>query len=399
MTELIELGEYQDWIGRLGAEDAHFIERELRPSISLRTELRDGQHVHVLNPNQYVGVVTLPSGTRLECRPRFPVRNLFYMLAVVYDLPFWREERAQFDRLDELLEFMAEFFAAQTEVRINHGLHREYVEQEENLATVRGRVVFAEDARQNYVLRHRTYCRYAEFSWDIPENQILKQVVYLLAGWGFRPGLRLQLGRIDAELGGITRTLLPASALDRISYHRLNEDYRPLHQLCRLFLEGASLSERAGPVEFRAFLVDMNELFERFVTRVLQQRAPRHTVVYEQENAYLDVRHAIPIRPDIVVRIGGNALLIADCKYKKIEQGEFRNQDVYQVLAYCTAARSPQGALFYPTYNAEVRGEVLIRNSEVLIREITLDLGRELEELVEECDRFARRVFSWLTNV
>ena len=33
-----------------------------------------------------------------------------------------------------------------------------------------------------------------------------------------------------------------------------------IHQLCRLFLEGASLTEELGVFDFRAFLVDMNKL-------------------------------------------------------------------------------------------------------------------------------------------
>ena len=396
MSELIELSEYQEWTGRLAAVDADFIARGLQPCISLRTELRDGQAVHVLNPHQYVGVITLPSGTRLESRPKVSVQNLFSMLAVVYDLPFQREQFAQFDRLDELLEFVTAFFAAQIEQRIDRGLYRSYVEQEGNLAIVRGRVVFAEDTRQNAILRHRTYCRYTEFSWDIPENQILRQVVHLLAGWDFRPGLRWRLGRIDAELTDLTRTLLPASALERFSYHRLNEDYRPLHQLCRLFLEGSSLSEHAGPFTFRTFLVDMNELFERFVTRVLQQRAPRHIVIDEQVTMYLDVDRVIRMRPDILVRKNGETLLIADCKYKKLHQGDFSNHDVYQMLAYCMAAGIARGALFYPVHNAQLWGEIHIPNSQVLIREMSLDLGGRLEEFEVECDRFARQVFSWL---
>jgi hypothetical protein len=32
---------------------------------------------YVLNPNQFVGVVALPSGRRLECYPKVPVRSLF----------------------------------------------------------------------------------------------------------------------------------------------------------------------------------------------------------------------------------------------------------------------------------------------------------------------------------
>src|SRR3712207_8376452 len=43
--------------------------------------------------------------------------------------------------------------------------------------------------------------------------------------------------------------------------------------ICRLFLEGSSISEESGSLDFQTFLVDMNGLFERFVTQVLRERA------------------------------------------------------------------------------------------------------------------------------
>ncbi len=48
----------------------------------------------------------------------------------------------------------------------------ELADQQDNLGVVRGRIEFARDIRENYVLRQRTYCRYSELIWDIPENQV-----------------------------------------------------------------------------------------------------------------------------------------------------------------------------------------------------------------------------------
>jgi 5-methylcytosine-specific restriction endonuclease McrBC regulatory subunit McrC len=82
--------------------------------------------------------------------------------------------------------------------------------------------------------------------------------------------------------------VLPASIISRFQYNRLNEDYWQLHQFCRLLLEGASLSEESGPFDFQTFLVDMNKLFERFVTQILLERALGNMVVDDQVPVYLD---------------------------------------------------------------------------------------------------------------
>jgi 5-methylcytosine-specific restriction enzyme subunit McrC len=393
VTEVVQLTEYQDWIGNLSGEDAEYILLHLSPKVAIRRRVQDDQYV--LNPNHYVGIVTLPSGRRLESYPKVPVRNLFYMLAVAFNLPSpFRDELAKYAQLDEILEFVVSFFADLVERRLDQGLYRSYVEQEDNLAMVRGRILFAEDVRRNYVLRHRTYSRYTEFSWDIPENQIIRQVTYLLGGWELRWNLRRRLHRLDGALTEITPVNLPVSMISRFQYNRLNEDYRQLHQFCRLFLEGASLSEESGPFDFQTFLIDMNKLFERFVAQILLERALDNMVIDDQVPVYLGYKRKVLMRPDIVVSEGETVVVVADCKYKRLEPDEFKNHDIYQMLAYCTATRVQRGLLIYPSHAAVIQDEVKIRNTQTAVRQVVIDLSKEeISELNQECDAFADGVF------
>ncbi len=123
LTQKVLLTEYHDWIGNLSEEDAEYILLRLSPKVAIRRRVQDDQYV--LNPNQYVGVVTLPSGRRLESYSKVPIRNLFYMLAVAFDLPSpFRDELAKYAQLDEILEFVVAFFADLVERRLDQGLHR-----------------------------------------------------------------------------------------------------------------------------------------------------------------------------------------------------------------------------------------------------------------------------------
>src|SRR5215203_1691130 len=401
MSTALILNEYEDHPAFLDPDDVIFITGQLQGRITIRRQLRGTGYV--LNPNQFVGVVALPSGRRLESFPKVPVRSLFYMLAVVYNLPSpFLEEWSEFDELDEMLEFVVAHYADLLECRIAHGLYRTYTEQEENLAAVRGRIAVADDVRHNFVLRHRTYCRFAEFTWDVPENQILRQVAHLVAGWVRKPQLRMQLRRIDRLMGEVAPTNLPASALDGFTYHRLNDDYQPMHRLCRLFLEGASLSEAEGTFTFRTFLLDMNRLFEAFVTQVLRDRAPSGISVAAQVSTHLDEQKKVHMRPDLVIRDSGVTQLVADCKYKRLQPDEYVHHDVYQILAYCTAMNVGQGLLVYPLHEVNVRDEVSIRNAPVSIRnapvsirQTTLDLSGDAAALPLACDHFAKEVFSY----
>jgi 5-methylcytosine-specific restriction enzyme subunit McrC len=157
------------------------------------------------------------------------------------------------------------------------------------------------------------------------------------------------------------------------------------------------LSEENGTFDFRTFLVDMDKLFERFVTQVLRERAGARVAVDDQVATQLGCEQKVPMRPDIVVSKGGRVGLVADCKYKRLEPGEFKNHDVYQMLAYCTAMGAQRGLLIYPVHATVVKDSVTIRNTDTTIRQVTIDLGKEeIGKLDEECETLARTVFDWV---
>lgn len=391
MSEPVVLTEYQDRPVALAPSDAAFIATQLRDRFTIRRTLTGD--AYLLNPRQHVGLVTLPSGRRLESHPKVPARNLFAMLAIAYELPDpFLDAPAEADRIEDVLAFVVTRFAALLEERLDVGLYGAYVENEENLATVRGRIVVAEDMRRNSILRYRTYCRFTDYSWDVAENQVLRQVVQLLAGWRLPAQMRRRLQALDAAMAEITPGRFVASDLVRFTYHRLNEDYQPLHALCRLLLDGASPSEDVGPFSSEAFLLDMNRLFEAFVTQVLQDRVLASFRVDAQVPVTLDLAGSVPMRPDVLIRRANRPVLVTDCKYKRLEAGEHRHHDLYQMLAYCTALGLDRGLLIYPRHLAPFRQSIAVRNADVVMAEVVIDLGGDADMLRTACDELGHTV-------
>jgi 5-methylcytosine-specific restriction enzyme subunit McrC len=392
---MIVLREYTDTEVALDDRDAQWLSERVGNAFVVRRSL--GGMV-VINPRQFVGVLTLPSGVSLTVQTKVPASNLFIMLAVAYRLPSpFREQAARYDTIDEVLEFLVDEFIHLVDTRIAAGLHRNYIEREDNLAAVRGRIAIAEDFRRNYILRQRVFCRFTEFSWDIPENQVIRQVAHLLTGWVSNPKRRLRLWQIDHLLAEVSPVQVPAALLDRFVYDRLNADYESIHHLCRLFLHGASVSEHAGETPFRSFLLDMNQLFEQFVTEVLRNRAPQGMEVSDQYRAHLDEDRRLAIRPDLLVSRHGRPALVADCKYKRLDDHEpFRHHDVYQALAYCTALGLDRGMLLYPQHEFPRSDNLAIRNRDVVIRHASIDLGGSPADLRAACDDLADAVFGWV---
>jgi 5-methylcytosine-specific restriction enzyme subunit McrC len=403
---LSELETYRDSAPiELTGEDMEFISTRLEGRMSLhRPAVRAG---FILNPQQYAAVIPLPSGAVLRSRPRIPVRNLFLMLAVAYGLPpLTVEETVEFDRLDDVLELVVHYFCRLIEERLERGLYRAYVENEDNLSVVRGRIVFAEDLRRNAVLRHRTYCRYTELTWDIPENQVVRFVSHALTGWEFSAPTRARLDNIDRRMDEVARRRFESSQVARFQYHRLNADYEPIHDLCRLFLDEMSLSEEQGEYELNGFLLDMNDLFESFITEMLRRDLAFGWSVTPQDPHFLGVRqrsdgsarNAIKIVPDVVIRRGRAVRAVMDCKFKRTSAGSYQNHDFYQVISYCIALKTPRGALIYPKSELELEeiDETYIQSSPIVVRRFAVDLGVEPNRLPAELAQFTQDVHEWM---
>lgn len=74
-----------------------------------------------------------------------PADNLFFLLATAFGPPDpFLDAPAEADRIEDVLGFVVARFAALVEARIDRGLYRAYVEEEDNLGIVGGRIAIIE---------------------------------------------------------------------------------------------------------------------------------------------------------------------------------------------------------------------------------------------------------------
>lgn len=379
MSNRISLIEYNDKEVQLPVSDQSVFLADTRGRISITPTVIPG--TVIMNPQQYVGVARMPSGVTLDLLPKVDLYNVMWMIAEVERL-----ETAPFERLDQdvpirtfddILEPIARAFVEQVEHLIDRGLYRTYIEQEDNLTAIRGRIDFREDLNRNVILRHRTYCRFTEYSWDIPENQVIRQVVHMLARWGFSTRLTDRLIALDRQMEDISRTHMRASDIGRFHYSRQSDHYRPIHRFCRLFLDGFSLSEGIGTSGFNGFLMDMNRLFESFVAIKLDaaiQRLHTNMQLERQRSFRLFHGQSNAINPDLVMRKHGDLTLVADTKYKRRTGADGTPTDYYQLITYCTVLGLRHGVIIYPRHEADVTSRLSVMGSNITIHELSIDL-------------------------
>jgi 5-methylcytosine-specific restriction enzyme subunit McrC len=232
----------------------------------------------------------------------------------------------------------------------------------------------------------------------VPENRVIRQTVFAMSRLVRRNDLQRRLAMLDRALGEIDSTPLPLSTFDTFHYHRLNDDYRPIHRLCRLLLEGSSVSETAGATGFRAFLLDMNVLYEQFLAVALAQALAPDIALVSQRVSHLDDDRWIQIRPDMSLLREGESVLIADAKYKLLDSERTGHSDLYQMLAYCTAEGVDHGVLIYPAWEQGRESTVHVRNSPIAVSRLVIDLGGALADVRGEVLRLAERLSGLVTH-
>ena len=281
-------------------------------------------------------------------RPKIPLRNLFLLLEVGLRARDWHDEAVRFETTGDLLPALVSFFARTTETTLARGLYHSYREQQDRLVALRGRVDIARQLVQPG-LAIPTACRFTEFTADLIENSYLKAAVSRsLRVAGVQPIDRRRLMQHLVTLEDVGDLRHHHTDSDRVTFTRLNEHYKPALRLARLVLANLTLQDAVGETQASSFMLDMNELFERFVTERLRRALRGRLDVKDQHRDKLDERGTVAIRPDLLFRSGGSARFIADIKYKLTDDAAGgRHPDYYQLLAYTTALDLPEGVLIY----------------------------------------------------
>jgi 5-methylcytosine-specific restriction enzyme subunit McrC len=337
-----------------------------------------------LTAQGWVGHIPLTSENHIALRPKVKLGNLLGMLEYAYDLKSFRflEGLVDCQTLEEFYERLADILARRILNRGRQGFYCAYILKTEHLPYVRGRI----DIRQMVTRPWDTniQCHYEEHTVDVEENQILAWTLWSIARSGLctervMPTVR----RAYYILQGLVtlQQCNPRTCIGR-QYNRLNEDYRSLHALCRFFLEHIAPSHEIGANATLPFLVNMSQLYERFVA--LWLKAHREKVllrqaldIQSQERVYLGQAQTLYFDIDLVIydTATGIAKYVLDTKYKAADKPA--SADISQMVAYAQAKGCQEATLIYPTPLAE---PLNIKVGNIRVRSLTFSLEGDLEQ-------------------
>jgi 5-methylcytosine-specific restriction enzyme subunit McrC len=348
---IIKLKEYETCslaANELSEEVAQMLDSSFGKQVDVDPPSFKNNHSWGLTSQGWVGYIPLIDSLHLSLIPKVPIGNLFRMLEYAYRLDFKvLEGLADCESIADLYERLALILAKRVLDRLRKGIYRSYIHEEDSLPYIRGRVDVLSHIRNP--LRIKLPCHFEEHTADLEENQILLWTLTKI----------LQTGLCTQSLGAIRQarralqgfanlhSFSPQSCVSRL-YSRLNQDYEPMHALCRFFLENAGPTYRIGDRRMLPILVDMEKLFELFVVEWLSQNIPPQYQVCGQANVQFQMGQIVTIKIDITIEDfkEGGTCFVLDTKYKGAHQPS--SSDIEQVVAYAEAKECRNAALIYP---------------------------------------------------
>ena len=193
---------------------------------------------------------------------------------------------------------------------IRRGLKKDYIQREENLKKVKGQIVVLRNDRMN-VLRKRpdkVFCRYQEYSVDIPENRLLKKALIfvnqILQGFPKNKS-RQTLEHALASFAYVSDEI-EVWEIKHLKYQKLFHIYSEAIRLAQMILRryDYSLSNiQRQDEDCPVFWLDMSLLYEHYVLGLLREAYGDQVLYQQQGNTGY---------PDFVCQ---DPLLVMDAKY------------------------------------------------------------------------------------
>lgn len=320
----------------------------------------------------FVGVVTTKRGTVVEILPKIDLdgeshdtettRGLFLKM-----LRCWRrfkktktlpESDIRAMRKFPMLEIFFHQFLTNLNLLSRGGIARRYIDVEENLPYMKGRVLFREQLRRNVANQARFFVLHDELSVNRPANRLIQTALTRIAPRVRTNQNRQLLRQLIPSFAEVPQAVDPHTDWRKHHVDRSMQHYGTVMPWVGLFLFNKGLTTFFGRHANLSLLFPMEQVFEDFVTlsfRRYQHHYAVHSEKPQKKLAKFNSIDAFTMKPDIVLMKGRQTVAtILDAKWKEIDEQnisdnhDISQDDMYQLYAYGRRYKCSVVALVYP---------------------------------------------------
>lgn len=316
------------------------------------------------------------------------------------------------DEFDNIHNLFAAILAKGIGLQLKQGLYREYLDLNEDLAVMRGKIDMPGTVRNKIAHRQVLACEYDELSENNRLNQILKTTVMILLRHAqvettYKDELKKEMlffSNID--------TIDPASIRwAALRFHRNNNTYRMLIGICQFVLEGMLLSTDRGVYRLASFMDEkkMFQLYEKFILEYYSKEYPQLKASASQIPWALDdgIETMLPKMQSDITLSYGEKILIIDAKFwahsiqTQYDRHTVHSGNLYQIFTYVknkTASIDDKscevaGMLLYARTDEMIQPDAEYHMSGNKISVKTLDLNCEFQVIANQLNAIAEEYF------
>lgn len=375
----------------------------------------------------YVGVIVIENMI-IEILPKISLTNdyskdremLVFMLSKCRKLSIRIDEFIGSEIIAQsLLDIIAKVFTNNLMREIQKGIYSEYVNTDQSLGLIKGKLLVSEHAKVNRFNKNKAYCQYDEFTPNNFLNAILKKAtVYLLKNVRDYK-LKMELNILNNQLGEISDIYIDKTKLNLYKLNARNQRFKNIFELAKMILNGR-MGDNSNNNKFGfSMLFEMNYLYEEYIGIVLKEVLENENMFTSENtdilentniNIFINVqekskyllynerakRNEISLKPDIVVYYDDIPKVIIDTKWKSgtYNGRENYNQgDIYQMYAYVTRYKECEKCiLLYPEHKDKVNVSWKLQHDEtknILMKSVSLNSYSETkEELIKILEEF-----------
>lgn len=278
------------------------------------------------------------------------VKNIYYMLCY----SFYGEKLNEKDEaclgheaFENIYNLFSLLLCLILKKQIKKGLHKEYINNEDELVTVKERINLNQTINKNSLIKKKVYCNFDEYDENCLLNQIIKTTLFcLLKSNKIGTSTKDEIKRLLNYFSNVNIIDIKLIKWDQVRFNRNNLSYKYAIDLCRLILNGLIVSDKNGNNKFKEFLDDtrISAIYENFIKEYYRKHYPELNAC--SKKLYLTdkpLTSYIPMMKTDITLTYEERMLIIDAKfYNKILRDNYlntrcktiSNNNLYQILTY-----------------------------------------------------------------
>lgn len=331
------------------------------------------------------------------------IKNIYYMLSYAFKaLQQNNYEEIESENFENIYDLFAEIIHKGVNRQLKQGLYKEYITQQEDLPTIRGKIVLRDSIHNKIQRKQLMACEYDELSEDNLFNQILKAAtILLIKEVAVKKERKRKLQKILFHFSSIS-TIDPRQInWNSLQFQRNNQTYQMLLNLCRFIIEGLLLTTESGVYKLPTFSEEnLALLFERFVFEYYQKHYPnlRPRAPFITWNTYnqddYQGKFLLPQMKTDIVLYNRNDVLIIDTKFYSNNLSIFNkihSANLYQIYSYVKnedveSSGNVSGMLLYAQTDTQQPLDYTYNMDGNLISVKSVDLNQEFEVIRKQLD-------------